>query len=339
MEKGAKTIDQIGESGLLQLVQAYCPADIVGDDAAILDPVSGNLVVTTDVLVEAVHFSEQTTPAFAVGWRAAAANLSDLAAMGSTPLALVIGLGLPPHTPIDWIEQLYQGMRDCCQPWQVNLVGGDLCRSATRFIAITALGQVQPQRAIRRKQARPGDSLLITGPHGDSRAGLEVLLHPERATQLSTVDRQRLIHAHQFPHPRLDLLPMLDQLPALPGSRADGIAGMDTSDGLADALLQVCAASGVNAIVDPTRIPQSDALIKGFPAQALEWALYGGEDFELLLSLPGAAAAWLLQHLPTSACIGTVVAANGTAGQVELQGIGPLQRQKAFQHFASTGSV
>jgi Thiamine monophosphate kinase len=110
-------------------VQRYCPAQVVGDDAAVLAAPEGQLVVTTDVLVEGVHFSDLTTPAHAVGWRAVAANLSDLAAMGSRPQALVVGLGLPGSTPVAWVEELYQGMRDCCARWECQLVGGDLCRS------------------------------------------------------------------------------------------------------------------------------------------------------------------------------------------------------------------
>ena len=189
MEFGILTIADIGEIGLLQRLRPYCSHHL-GDDAAVLDPIPSSPVVTTDVLIENVHFSERTTPAHAVGWRAATANLSDLAAMGSSPLALVIGLGLPPHTPVSWVESMYQGIRDCCQPWQVEVVGGDLCRSRERILSITALGQVQPHQAIWRGAAQPGDWLIVTGPHGDSRAGLELLLQ----TPVDPVDAIDPVH-------------------------------------------------------------------------------------------------------------------------------------------------
>ena len=125
-------IADIGEPGLLQLLKRFCPAEIVGDDAAILEvPAGKSLVVTTDVLVDGVHFSEQTTTPEDVGWRAAAANLSDLAAMGAMPLGITVGLSLPPNTPVSWVERLYQGLTACLQSYQTSIVGGDVCRSPT----------------------------------------------------------------------------------------------------------------------------------------------------------------------------------------------------------------
>ncbi len=324
-------ISAIGEAGLLQLVQRYCPAQVVGDDAAVLAAPSGQLVVTTDVLVEGVHFSDITTPAHAVGWRSVAANLSDLAAMGSHPQALVVGLGLSSSTPVAWVEELYQGMQACCAPWGAQLVGGDLCRSPHRFVAITALGEVQPGRAIQRKRAQPGDWLVVTGPHGDARAGLELLLHPEHSSSpgssVAAAEREWLIKAHQYPRPRLDSLPILHGIPD-----PLRIGGMDTSDGLADALVQLCQASGVEARIEVERIPISAALRQVFPTQALEWALYGGEDFELLLSADARVAKHLLEGLPGAVCIGQVTGWN-PQGTVWLGDGQPLSRQQAFQHF------
>ncbi len=320
-------ISAIGEAGLLQIVQRYCPAQVVGDDGAVLAVPEGQLVVSTDVLVEGVHFSDLTTPAHAVGWRAVAANLSDLAAMGSRPQALVVGLGLPGSTPVAWVEELYQGMQACCARWGCQVVGGDLCRSPQRFVAITALGSVQPGRAIERKRAQPGDWLVVTGPHGDARAGLELLLHPEQGSSAAEAEREQLIRAHQYPRPRLDLLPLLE---ALPGPLR--LAGMDTSDGLADALVQVCQASGVEARIEAERIPISAALRQVFPAQALEWALYGGEDFELLLSADRTVAQYLLEKLPGAAWIGEVTGWD-PQGTVWLENGQALSRQQAFQHF------
>jgi thiamine-monophosphate kinase len=327
MTDACLTVADLGERGLLTVVQPYCLAGTVGDDAAVLPAPRGQLVVTSDVLVEGVHFSDRTTPPYAVGWRAAAANLSDLAAMGAAPLSLVVALGLSAQTPVAWVEQVYEGLTACCRPWQTGLVGGDLSRSEQRFLAIAAMGDVPSERVIRRSQARPGDWLVATGAHGSARAGLELLLHPERATSLSEEERQNLIAAHQFPQPRLDLLPLWPELWEL----GDRIGGMDTSDGLADAIVQVCQASGVGAEIDPACLPQSPALTQGFPLNALEWSLYGGEDFELLLSLPPRAAEYLLEHVPTARAIGTVV----NSDKIELVDMGDLTPDRAFQHFQS----
>lgn len=318
-------ISAIGERGLLALIQSFCLPDVVGDDAAVMAAPDGRLVVTTDVLVEDVHFSDRTTPPHAVGWRAAAANLSDLAAMGAEPLGLTVGLSLPGNTPTGWVRSLYEGLTDCCRPWGVGIAGGDVTRAGQRCVAITAWGQVQPERVIWRSQARPGDWLIVTGPHGSSRAGLELLLASEMGASVLPEDRESLQKAHQYPQPRLDLLGLLPELWSIAGR----IGGMDTSDGLADAIAQVCAASGGGAVIDRETIPVHPALSKAFPDKALEWALYGGEDFELLLSLPEAAARRAIEISPQIARIGTVTRET----TITLSDGRAIDRKNAFQHF------
>ncbi|MBV5259495.1 thiamine-phosphate kinase [Synechococcus moorigangaii CMS01] len=321
-----------GEAEILQRLQQFCPAAIIGDDGAILNfPPGQQLVVTTDVLVDGVHFGDRTMAPEKVGWRAVAANLSDLAAMGATPLGITVGLSLPPETPLLWLEQLYQGMAACLSRYGTPLVGGDLTRSPVKTVGITAFGVVSPHRTIQRKAAKVGDLILVTGCHGDSRAGLELLLHGDARSQtLSIGDRQALIHAHQMPIPRLDVL---NELGAMAVDWP--IAGMDSSDGLADAVLQICQASGVGAIVEAKHIPISPALQRyQSPETALEWALYGGEDFELVLCLPPATAVDLLAKCSgQGAIIGqitagqTVAIANATGQTI------PLSRAQTFQHF------
>ncbi|MBD2100160.1 thiamine-phosphate kinase [Leptolyngbya sp. FACHB-261] len=325
-----QTAQDLGEQGLLALVQQYCPPGVVGDDAALLPVQPGHeLVVTTDVLVDEVHFSDTTTAAEDVGWRAAAANLSDLAAMGAQPLGLVIGVALPPTTPVAWLEGCYRGFKACLDRYGTVLVGGDLCRSSVRTLAVTALGQVKPERVIRRSGAKIGDAVLVSGVHGASRAGLELLLQPQFQPQfqshwgqdLSPEQRQALQQAHQRPMPRLDVLPKLWAV-------SDRAAGMDSSDGLADALVQIARASGVGLQIDLEAIPKPRALE---PQLALEWALYGGEDFELVLCLPPVAAEQLQAALGgEAAVIGQVVAGSGVR---DLQGQ-ELSQAQAFQHFA-----
>jgi thiamine-monophosphate kinase len=324
-------VQDVGEQGLLKRVQAFCPSTIVGDDAAVLPTEPGkSLVVTSDVLVDGVHFSDRTTPPESVGWRAAAANLSDLAAMGASPLGITVGLGLPGELSVSWVDWLYQGMTDCLKQYGTSIVGGDICRSSVITVSITAFGQVDPNCVIRRSTAQPGDAILVTGYHGSSRAGLELLLNPgaedlPNVSQLSEGDRAALIRAHQYPHPRLDVRP---DFPC---------SGMDSSDGLADAVLQICRSSGVGATLDRDQIPIHPALRQWVSAeQAMHWALYGGEDFELVLCLPQDSAQELVDRLGEgSAIVGTITSSPevrvvDSTGRYSDQ---VLDLEKGFQHF------
>lgn len=332
-------VHDLGEQRLLQRLQRFCPPDVVGDDAALLSVGEGHaLVVTSDTLVDGVHFSiglalpeVLTTSPYDAGWRSIAANLSDLAAMGASPLGVTVALGLPGNIAVEWVEELYRGMVACLQPFDTPIVGGDLCRSPVLSVNITALGQVRPERVIRRSTAQPGDAVLITGVHGASRAGLELLLHPGQQANgqgLQDNDRATLIRAHQRPHPRLDVIS------SLPACR---IAGMDSSDGLADAVIQICRASQVGACLERSQIPLPTGLTNWVSEeQALEWALYGGEDFELVLCLPEAIAEQGVKRLGEGAAIVGVITANPAVILQDRLGSKSeqvLSTDRGFQHF------
>ena len=326
------TLQDLGEQGLLREVQRFCPAGLVGDDGAVLRASHlQNWVVTTDLLVAGVHFSDLTTSAEDVGWRGAAANLSDLAAMGATPVGITVGLALPPSLPVVWVQQLYAGLTACLAPWQTPIVGGDICRSQTCTIAITALGDVRSERAIRRATVQVGDAVVVTGVHGAAKAGLELLLNPTRGEQLPDGDRQRWILAHQRPRPRLDVSNYI---------MAQGwprVAGMDSSDGLADAILQLCRASGVGAHIQAQRIPLPRGLVDWVgAAQALDWGLYGGEDFELVLCLPLPQAEALVRHWgePTR-IIGHITPEPAVILEVAPHHTQELKWESGFQHFGA----
>jgi thiamine-monophosphate kinase len=332
-------VQDIGEQGLLERLQRFCPPEIIGDDAAVLTTETGkSLVVTTDVLVDNVHFSEITTSAQDVGWRAAAANLSDIAAMGATPLGITVGLALPGNVAVSWVEELYQGMAECLRQYSTPIVGGDVVRSPVINLAITAFGQVHPNCVIRRNTAKVGDAIVVTGVHGASAAGLELLLHPELGENLSDGDRTTLIKAHQRPQPRLDVLPIVWEILNINSSTYPiPIAGMDSSDGLADAVLQICRASRVGAFVESTQIPLPKALKDWVPTQrALLYALYGGEDFELVLCLPKQTADELVKQLGKGAAVvgtitegSTVVLHNDDAKNPDHV----LTLSRGFRHF------
>lgn len=324
-------IRDLGEQELLRLFRPFC-SDLVGDDAAVMGSLPGDrdLVVTTDMLVDGVHFSDATTNAEDVGWRAAAVNLSDLAAMGAQPWGMTIALGLPPKTPVDWIKAVYQGFHDCLQQYGAQLVGGDTVRSPHICLSVTAFGTVMRGQVIQRHTARVGDLILITGNHGLSKAGLELLLHPELTERLSDFPlRENIIssltRSHQRPTPRLDVPPLIWSIWAEQSlSPPIRLAGMDSSDGLADAILQICRASGVGARLDWPEIP-IPAVIKTLAGdRALDWVLYGGEDFELVLCLPPPIAKALVERLSDAAIIGEIISGDRVEG---------LAWQSTFQHF------
>ncbi|MBF2026113.1 MAG: thiamine-phosphate kinase [Oscillatoriales cyanobacterium C42_A2020_001] len=327
-------VRKMGEQALLQRLQAFCPAEVIGDDAAILAPQPGMaLVVTTDVLVDGVHFSDRTTAPEDAGWRAAAANLSDLAAMGANPIGLTVGLGLSGEVTVEWVERLYHGLVECLQTYNTVIVGGDVVRSPVTTIAITALGEAPPQRLIRRSHAKPDQAILATGWHGASRAGLELLLHPETSHHpLTPTEQAFFVQAHQRPIPRLDVLPLLWR------GEATLIAGMDSSDGLADAVLQICRASGVGAELERSQLPIPPGLVNWVGEKvAIEWTLYGGEDFELVLCLPFDLAEKLAGQLGKGAAIVGKTTVEPDIWLLDANGIVPRDRltlEQSFQHFS-----
>lgn len=330
-------VREIGEQALLQRLQAFCPAEVIGDDAAVLTPQVGMaLVVTTDVLVDGVHFSDRTTAPEDAGWRAAAANLSDLAAMGANPIGLTVGLGLPGDLAVEWVERLYHGLVECLQTYNTVIVGGDVVRSPVTTIAITALGEAPPQRLIRRSHAKPEQAIVATGWHGASRAGLELLLHPDTSHPLTPAEQTFFVQAHQRPIPRLDVLPLLGQ------EDATLTAGMDSSDGLADAVLQICRASGVGAELERSQLPIPPGLVTWVGAQtAVEWTLYGGEDFELVLCLPFDEAEKLCDQLGKGAAIVGKTTHEPDVWLVDVSNGSTRDRltlDKGFQHFHATAS-
>ncbi len=325
-------VADLGEQALLRRLHRFCPASVVGDDAALLSvPAGQTLVVTTDALVDGVHFALGrvsdlvTMTAVDAGWRAMAANLSDLAAMGAAPLGVTVGLGLPADLPVAAVEEIYQGLTQCLAPHGGVILGGDLHRSPVVSLCITALGSVQPCQAIRRSGAQVGDAIVVTGSHGRSRVGLELLLNPKLRTR-AQADADPYLQAHRRPIPRLDAVPILHQLAVR--------TGMDSSDGLADAVLQLCRSSGVGAQLEQAAIPYPKASWLS-DEQALYWALYGGEDFELVLCLSPEKAEQLTQSLDEAVVVGKVVAgAEVFLTNERGQPVQQLSLEQGFQHFS-----
>ncbi|UFP94173.1 thiamine-phosphate kinase [Gloeobacter morelensis] len=323
-------IAELGERGLIARLGRFfghAPHILVpgGDDAAVVVPGSGALVATTDLLFEEVHFSDRTTGPFDVGWRSAAANLSDLAAMGATPFGMLVGLGLTSSTSVEWVEAFYAGFTACSAPVGALLLGGDTCRAKSRTVAVTALGTVEAGRILRRNAARPGDALVVTGHLGASRAGLAVLLEAQRYAHLGAPVREAVVAAHRRPRPRLEVPPLVFAL-------SERAAAMDTSDGLTDAIAQVCAQSGCGAVVDLAALPIDAATAQVAAKQATAWALGGGEDYELLIALEPDAATQLVQRLAAIGIGGAIVGQAVAGDQVVDTEDRPLEAP-GFEHF------
>ena len=312
------SLQDLGEQGLLKLLKPFC-SDRIGDDGAVMGSLAEGyeLVVTTDILIDGVHFSPQTTTPEDAGWRAAAANLSDLAAMGASPWGVTLALGLPSDTELDWILGVYRGFTDCLKKYGTELVGGDTVRSPVKTLAVTAFGKVRSDRIIYRHTAQVGDLIIITGNHGLSKAGLEILLNPELACNLSDSAIAKLHKAHQRPLPRLDLIP-LNYL---------RVSGMDSSDGLADAIAQICRMSAVSAKIINIPIAEEIKLVaEQKKEEAINWVMYGGEDFELVLCLAPADAYDLIKNSPKSIIISEIIPKNLNEDQ-------NLKMTSSFQHF------
>ena len=333
----------LGEWELIRRLAAFAPPGQFNDDAAVLEAEAGAgpLVINTDVLVEGVHFSEATTSPADVGWRAAAANLSDLAAMGCTAvLGLTVGLVAPASTRWAWVEGVYSGLADCLHQHGGVLLGGDCSSGSSRLLAITALGRLPtaavltpPQQdpatvgPIRRAEGRPGDWLVSSGPHGLSRLGLALLQQELEMTEAPELAR-RAIAAHRRPKPRFDVVRAL--ISCRPPELAWRVGGCDSSDGLAAAAAAIAVSSGCGACLAPQALPIDSAMAE-LP-QARAWCLAGGEDFELLLALAPAWAEALCQALPGCSVVGALEPAE--AGLLRWCGGQPIEPGfGGYQHF------
>lgn len=278
-------LKQVGEFGLINLLiddVISDPSSVVvgiGDDAAVLLPTPRQLqLLTTDMLVEGVHFDLKTTTPWQLGYKAIAVNLSDIAAMGGNPKHAVISLALPKTIPLEFVENLYQGMKEICHEFKVNIVGGDTVSSPQGLIINVAVtGEVEPTNLVRRAGANPGDLVIVTGTLGNSGAGLALL---QRGDWEEYDFAWPLVTAHLTPRPQVKAGKMIAE---------SGATSMnDISDGLASELNEIATASGVGVRVRSADIPLATELIQAgvvLNKPPLDYALYGGEDFQLVFTI------------------------------------------------------
>lgn len=249
----------------------------IGDDAAVWQPSrSHRSVITTDALVEDVHFTRATLSLHDIGWRAMAANASDIAAMGARAVLATVAIGVPPTFSREDMRELYRGLVGCADAAGMVVAGGDLTRAPVLTLAIAAVGEVRPSNLKLRSGGHPGDTIAVTGMLGASRAGLHVLAG---AVTLAEPLHAEVIAAHARPQPRMEEGRWL-------GASRNVRAMMDCSDGLSTDLARLCAASGCGALVDTVPVaPAAEAAAQARGEDPLLYALAGGEEFELIVTV------------------------------------------------------
>jgi thiamine-monophosphate kinase len=330
-------VDGIGEFALiarlarrLEAQRDRSPSVVqgIGDDAAIWRPTAGWLsVTTTDTMIEGVHFTADTTPWRDLGWKSLAVNVSDLAAMAAEPRVALVTLALTGVEDVADIDALYDGITDAALAYGVQVIGGDTVRAPHRHIGFAITGEVPEEggsaQVLRRDAALPGDVLAVTGHPGDAAAGLDLLLRGAGSAG------PPLVSAHRRPRPRVREARWLFEQ----GVRC----ATDSSDSLCQEVELLCAASNTAAWIDAASLPLSSALLAAFPERCQELALYGGEDYELVLAVrpegfSSLQAAWQARFSVPLSAIGGFGPALPDGTRVEVRGYrGP---RSTFQHFS-----
>jgi thiamine-monophosphate kinase len=246
----------------------------IGDDAAAIKAGEKYLLLTKDLLIEDFHFIKALHPPYFLGRKSMSVNLSDIAAMGGKPKYALLGLGVPSRTSPRWLEEYFSGFKSSCREWDAVLVGGDLSQSKKVVISVTIIGQ--GENIIQRRGARPGHLVFVSGELGNARQGLLLL---KRGFELG--DNRKadpLLKAFLNPDPQLALGQELSRF-KLASSM------IDVSDGLSVDLLHLCEESGCGAVVEQENLPLSRELCF-WQKRPYEFALHGGEDYQLLFSVP-----------------------------------------------------
>ncbi len=322
-------VSEVGEFGLIDRIQATLgdaasARDLIagiGDDAAVYrvggagsDGPSRVHVVTTDAMVEGVHFDRTYVPLRALGWKAIATNVSDVAAMNARPRFATVALGLPNNLSVEGAETLYAGIGQACERYGLAVVGGDVTASARLTITVTVVGEAEEDAVVYRRGARPGDLLCVTGDLGSAAAGLQVLLQGKQAmeaeaegdgaahTQPNLVEFAYAVERQLMPQARMDRVEAWAQAGVRP------TALIDVSDGLASEAHHLSQAGTVGAVIDGGLLPvhvQTALVAQRFDQRPEAFVLYGGEDYELLFTLPEAEAPRLAAD--TYAVVGQIV--------------------------------
>ena len=289
-------LSELGEFGLIQrltaAVELKAPSSKhgVGDDAAVLDFGDSEVLISKDLLVEGVHFDLGYVPLKHLGYKAAVVNFSDIYAMNGTPSQLLVGMAVSSRFPVEALEEIYAGILLACSRYGVDLVGGDTTSSQSGLmLSVTAVGHVAKGKSVRRDGAQAGDLLVVTGDLGAAYMGLQVL-EREKAAFQANPNLQPELQGHEYvlerqlkPEARKDVAALLAELGVTPTSM------MDISDGLSSEILHLGTQSGVGCTIYEDKIPmdpQMMHLAEEFGINPITAVLNGGEDYELLFTMP-----------------------------------------------------
>ncbi len=334
-------VSELGEFGLIDLLAKMVSSSQrnqlaphqklvigIGDDAAAWYGDASTQLATVDSLIQDVHFSLSTISWKELGWKSLAINLSDIAAMGGVPGYALVSLALPGDTEVEDVAALYEGMLELAQQFEVAIAGGDTCQAPLVSITVTVLGSSQNKHILSRATAKPGDSVAVTGYLGSAAAGLEMLKNElQFDPEVTTYLRDAFLH----PRPRIAEGRLLVK---------QGVAtAIDISDGLLSDLRQICRASQVSARVEVDRIPIQSVVKDNFGDRALELALAGGEDYELLFTASAGVTNSVKEEAPCPVTIiGEITA--GKPGEVSLfdtRGNPVNLLEAGWEHFKAGG--
>ena len=262
----------------------------VGDDAAVLNMRGRRSLVTTDLLMEGIHFNLEYVPLKHLGYKAAVVNISDICAMNGRPTQMLVSLGISKRFSVENIEELYSGIRAACEHYGVDIVGGDTCSSMTGLtISITCIGEAKKEDVVYRSGAKENDLICVSGNLGAAYLGLQ-LLERERIALRANPDEQPKFEGKEYllqrqlkPEARADILEKLRKADIRPTSM------MDISDGLSSELMHICKSSGVGCAVYEDKLPidyEAAVMAEEMNLNIVTCALNGGEDYELLFTIP-----------------------------------------------------
>ncbi|MCB0769173.1 MAG: thiamine-phosphate kinase [Flavobacteriales bacterium] len=337
---------ELGEFGLIQRLSARITLDRpssvkgIGDDAAVIDPAGLHQVVTTDMLVEGVHFDLGYVPLKHLGYKAVVVNLSDVYAMNATPQHITVSLALSNRFPVEAVDELYEGILLACRTYGVDLVGGDTCASPSGLvISVTAIGAANREEIVYRKGSRVNDLLVVSGDLGGAYMGLQVL-EREKAVFQDT-NAQPDLDGHDYilerqlkPEARRDIIQLLKQLDVRPTSM------IDISDGLASEALHLAHASGNGVVIYDEKLPIDPTTYRTareFDLDPSTCALNGGEDYELLFTV-ALSDLEKIKGNPDLSIIGHMTDKEGGHQLVDKQGGLHALRAQGWDAFLRSGS-
>jgi thiamine-monophosphate kinase len=295
MEETRSEISQLGEFGLIERItrdfklQNSSSLKGIGDDAAVIEAGEESILLSTDLLLEGIHFDLSFTPLQHLGYKSIAVNVSDIAAMNGRPEQVVVGLALSNRFSVEAVDALYSGIRSACENYKVDLVGGDTTASASGLmISVSVLGRAKKEKIAHRSGAKANDIICVTGDLGGAYMGLQVL-EREKEVFLTNPDSQPDLTNYEYivgrqlkPEARMDIIHELADLSITPTSM------IDISDGLASEILHISRNSGIGVKLFEENVPIDnntfDAALE-FKLDPIVIALNGGEDYELLFSI------------------------------------------------------